>query len=531
MKNVIKKMFSFMLVLALVITIVPTANVKAADYAGDGGKVTINNVTKDNTLVGYKIIEIKYNSDNTVSYEWATGVAEAIKAMNNNTDMTVEGFAAIDDNEERQKLLSGVPSILTGTPDLTAQTPTVTGDALEGTVTWSDVPLGGYLIMPTSTTDVYQIMVAIVQPELDANDEYVTTSDTIAAKKTPIGIEKTVDDETTGDSKIVTYTIMADVPVYEDGAIDVTYIIGDKLSSGLTFDKNSLKVYGYTVARDSVSDSITATELGSLTPSTTYTGLYTGVEGDTVDSVAQTFVLTFNYDGTVNSGENLKTLGIKTIKIVYEAKLNDDAVIGSAGNLNKVKMEYTHYPFTENNHKYATDDEKVYTFQLDIDKVASGNNTKKLEGAEFEVYLKVEDSDTTIDSNKYPTTAYVTNATVSALPTGNFVNVGTITTDTDGKASLENLDAGTYYLVETKAPNGYTLPTSAFEVTIDKDGTDTNLDKTTYIYTKKIENYKGFVLPETGGTGTVIFTAVGVSLMLVAVVAFFVLRKKEMSKN
>ncbi len=533
MKNLIKKVLCFTMVLAMVVMALPAMEVKAYDPAADLGTITISGVTVGNKLKGYKVINITYNSNNTVSYEWATPEIKAsVEGKNGGVALTFEEFAK-KAADERQRLMSGLPALLEGngaSVDLTEK------EAATSTVQWSDVNLGGYLIMPTSSTDVYQIMLAIIQPELDASNNYVTSDETIVAKKAPVEIEKSADDETTGDAKVITYTIVADVPVYGKEATDTTYIIGDKLSAGLDYVAGSLKVYGYTEAKANISGA-TPIELGTTaealtTPDTTYAGIYTGALGGTVNGNAQTFALTFKYTGA-GANDNLDALNIQTVKLTYQAKLNANAVVGSAGNRNDAIMEYSHYPYTDGNHETTVAEDIVYTFQIDVDKVAanSGGNTK-LSGAEFDVYHKVESSDNTVDATLYPVSNYVTKSDVAALPAGsNFIKVGHIATDSLGKASIDNLDAGTYYLVETVAPNGYTLPTTPFLVELAKGSADANFDGTTYVYAKQIENSMGFTLPETGGTGTVIFTVVGVSLMCVAVLAFFLLRKREVSKS
>ena len=99
-------------------------------------------------------------------------------------------------------------------------------------------------------------------------------------------------------------------------------------------------------------------------------------------------------------------------------------------------------------------------------------------------------------------------------------------TNPSGVATFEKYEANgdryAYYLVETKAPTGYNLLSNAVEVHF----TDAVVAGTNGIYTVEIENTSGIQLPITGGTGTVIFTIIGIALMAGAVVLFVVSRKK-----
>lgn len=539
MKHVISKVCAFLMSLTLLVGLMPTIDAEA--YAGtETGSIEITGAEPDDILQPYKIIEITYDStSNTVTYAWVDAIKAAFK-KDDNSYMTVEEYAGLTDAKKKE-WLAKVPEQLTDEQKY--------GDAItvsdSGTAEWTNVELGGYLIVPTSSSDVYQMMLAIVQPILNKDGEYVTEDAQIAAKNTQVGIQKTADDVTTGVSKVITYTILADVPTYEDGAIDTTYIIGDKLSEGLTYVEDSLKVYGYTTSRGVVDPDNDgkalvgdAIEFGDLTsPDDAYTGLYIGQLDGTISGVSdQTFTITFNYNDNEDGKKNVKGLGIKTIRVEYKVQVNANAVLGSAGNNNTATMEYTHYPFQSNNHKTVADNETVYTYKLNINKydqaTESSPNKTMLAGATFKVYLEVGANDTTIDSERYPTNAYVTNETESQLPKNkNYILVSTVTTGDGGLATLVNLDAGKYYIVETVAPNGYTLSGTATSIEITGATTDAAYDSTNDLYKVEIPNSKGFTLPQTGGSGTVVFTIVGISLMLAAVVVFFVLRRKETHKK
>lgn len=197
-------------------------------------------------------------------------------------------------------------------------------------------------------------------------------------------------------------------------------------------------------------------------------------------------------------------------------------------------MTYTHYPFTNGNETNVTVTESVKTYKLEIKKTDAENTNKFLTGAKFDVYLVVDDSVADIDPK------YTTNGNgVAGLPSGkSYLKVGEMTESQGGTGlySIERLDAGEYYLVETVVPGGYTAPADAFGpfiVNDTNDNSDNDDNKSVHVIGDydTVKNSEGFLLPETGGTGTVIFTVVGVSLMCVAVLAFFILRKKEMSKN
>ena len=101
-----------------------------------------------------------------------------------------------------------------------------------------------------------------------------------------------------------------------------------------------------------------------------------------------------------------------------------------------------------------------------------------------------------------------------------------LTTDDSGAATFAKYEAnGTnydYYLVETQAPSGYNILDNAVKVNF----TDAEVEATAGVYTVKVPNSSGIQLPITGGTGTVIFTIIGIALMVGAVVLFVVSRKK-----
>ena len=100
-----------------------------------------------------------------------------------------------------------------------------------------------------------------------------------------------------------------------------------------------------------------------------------------------------------------------------------------------------------------------------------------------------------------------------------------ITTDDNGIAKFDKYEANgtkyTYYLVETKAPSGYNLMTTNKNISF----VDSDVDAEGYI-TVEVPNESGFQLPTTGGSGTVIFTVIGIVLMAGAVIVLAVSRKK-----
>lgn len=104
----------------------------------------------------------------------------------------------------------------------------------------------------------------------------------------------------------------------------------------------------------------------------------------------------------------------------------------------------------------------------------------------------------------------------------------------DMNLRLNGLKAGTYYLMETQAPEGYNGVTTPIKITITKsDTTDVNgwtISKDNQDVTDKIidiENTTGTILPGTGGMGTVLFTVIGVALVLIIAVSFVISRRKR----
>lgn len=260
------------------------------------------------------------------------------------------------------------------------------------------------------------------------------------------------------------------------------------------------------------------------------------------------------------------------IKIVYTAKLLDGAAIGNTGNINNAKLTYSNKTNVDADGKTTTskDNESndagvVYTFQTGIKKV--DQNNKPLNGVKFDLYKKVDARDKETEDHKGITfngepKVYADPATVKALnlssdDTEKWVKITEVTSggkDSDtgnpkGEAIVKGLPNGTYKFVETETLNGYNLLKDPVDATLsidyaakwienseyDKDG---KLIKRTYntsakafddndmkIYT--VVNRKGFNLPVTGGFGTLLFSGIGVLLVLAGVSVLFSLKKKN----
>lgn len=289
----------------------------------------------------------------------------------------------------------------------------------------------------------------------------------------------------------VTYTITGKVPD-TTGYSTYKYEINDTMTEGLTFSGiNSINV---TVGGEPLTSNITKTE-------TTHG---------------------FKLEITV---KNLQDKVGKDIVVTYTAKVNDKAV---------AKVSYNQATLTYHNDPTSTEPittpqqiQTVYSAQIEINKVDS-NNGSALANATF--VLKNA-------SNQYY--RYADNV-VSWV--GNVADATKKTTGADGKATFDGLNDGTYYLVETAAPDGYNLLEEEKTVTVDgtkaadgitsvtlKYDSDETTVKGALIDTVRVENSTGSILPSTGGIGTTIFYIVGGVLVAAAVV--LLVAKKRTSEN
>ena len=219
-----------------------------------------------------------------------------------------------------------------------------------------------------------------------------------------------------------------------------------------------------------------------------------------------------------------------TITVTYTAHLNDKAYVNTAGgstsNINKVYLTYSNNPKDESSIGKTPESTPVYvyTYQLNNTKYHDDDNPNNvLAGAGFRLYsdeachdedeIKLKMNDDGTYSRDFSTE-------------GKGVEM---ISGQDGQFNVKGLDAGTYYLKETKTPDGYSA-CKEIPVTIKADHSrndQVNLEGSNL--TNDIVNIKagGITLPSTGGIGTTLFYVVGGGLMVAAIVLLVTKKRME----
>lgn len=400
-------------------------------------------------------------------------------------------------------------------------------------VTVNNLEIGFYLIVETGThsdsASVASKSMLVPLPIIvgDNKDNYAWNYDlNITPKDEPVKITKKiaegnnrVDQSTNFIGKEIDYEIKADIPHYDASTLisSVKYTMTDTLSKGLDFVKNDVVIEVSGGGLDNK----------TLEKDTDYTIAYSNND--------KVMTITYVYPNI---------MAYTDVKVNYAAKLNENALIGGGdlNNPNKIDLEYTNNPNTWETSK-PWDVVKSYTYGVQINKVDDEDNAVKLEGAEFVL----------LDSNKNELAAYTyLNGKVEVLKGGDIVK-----TDAEGLAYFVGLDAGVYYLRETKAPDGYILLSDDVKLEIIVKNKETGIaeyylkgkllttstsienggeivDASGAVKPTKSEviigtiaNPKGFNLPRTGGAGTWMFTVGGILIMASMIAVFVKLRKKE----
>lgn len=350
------------------------------------------------------------------------------------------------------------------------------------------------------------------------------------------------------------------------------YAIGDKVPFVLTIQvpENIAKLKTF-----KVTDSVTPTQL-AYSEDVAVTGTAKGAT-DATTLTATDYAITYNpnkdgftidFKGTGLTAINNYAGG--TITITYTATLQPDAaVVGDTDNTvnkNSAELKYSNKTTvtgdTEAEKPYTIHEEAaVYTFKAGIHKTDEAGTD--LDGVKFDLYKKYDANTDEVDGTgvmyKNEHVAFLADAEATRLglnaATGSGVNwylvEKDLTTDTDGHVVVKGLPKGEYKFVETKTKESYNLLTKPVDANLNVDyktawRTDTTYDATTGTKTHSVTsttykvgnaaytsddievvNRKGFTLPVTGGFGTLLFSGIGVLLVLAGVGVLFSLKKKS----
>jgi LPXTG-motif cell wall-anchored protein len=202
--------------------------------------------------------------------------------------------------------------------------------------------------------------------------------------------------------------------------------------------------------------------------------------------------------------------GPYSLKLTYYAKVTDNAVTNVSATDNKVTVEYSNDPSDETSKGTKHDVTNHYKFALDAELFGDSQyHTSEL------VKVGLDGSGQPI----YERTGYSNYSTHSALAGAKFglystkdAAVAAIGTDgnglvsgEDGRFLIGNLDVGTYYLVETKAPDGYIRDNAIYQIVITATEKNVTVDDGDCTYTTDVlDKYTVSVSAIEGETTTAI---------------------------
>lgn len=497
----IKKLVAAMLTAIMMMTMTVTA------YAAGSCTLTVTTKggqdLKGQTINLYKLFDVtESKSGETTNYAYTVNdtykgtLASVLNIQENSTnEKIVQAVTALGEsnNAKVQKFANDFTAkALTSNLAVTKTSGKITEEN-KTSCEFTELDAGYYLVYVTGGKEIQSSLVTV-----DA------TTSKVELKTEGPSISKTADKTTVEIGQVVTYTVKGSIPD-TTGYDQYQYIIHDTLSKGLDFvnDANGTAL-GEGITNVNVTVAFTDADV---------TDKGTAPTTATLDTANKRKM---NLDLSAWVKANQANKG-KAFTVTYYAKVNKDAEVT---NNNKASLEYGNNPTDTTT--TTPSEAKTNTYPLDINKIKTGTK-EQLNGATFKLYRNSVESNNVVKVSALAGKAgcYVVDSNSADT------EMATVATNIDGKGynlHINGLAAGTYYLEETKAPDGFNKLTDPIKVTITKTGdTEWTVSKGEDVETDKIidvENSTGSLLPSTGGAGVIVFAGVAILLVFGVVVSF-----------
>ena len=395
---------------------------------------------------------------------------------------------------------------------------TVTTASPSGIGTASNLPQGIYLVVETANPDVTSpappFVVAV--PMADPAGTGWLTDVHVYPKNEMLTFEKEVVADSVSVGDPVVYTLVPAVP--SDIGKAKKYDITDQLDAALDFVSVSSVRAGMTKAGAATGVILVAGTDYTVTPATATAG------GPLV-------TISFTAAGRAKLATGDGTTNYKYIHIILNTTVNAAILAGDGTVGNTAEIDFTNQ-FNENKkiksrNKGGNERTEIHTGRIEIKKVDGAATGTALAGAVFKIatdaagtqFLKKDASGKILTPGAVGYAAapdwVVTTAAVTGL--AEFAGIA----DYTSAAGVKTFK--TYYLVEVKSPTGYNMIPDPIAVTFDNTAVKAN----SYKMNVMVENYKGFTLPKTGGTGTLLFTIGGIALVGLALLGLILTKRRR----
>lgn len=520
-----KKLVSRFMAVLMAMTMILSMSMTVFAAEAPKGTLTVNNTVAGKTLDLYQIFTATKNGDNVAytlnsAYEgfFQNKITGASKLKGEALSEKAYAYVKEQVGDDGSKGATFAKDILGWILSASGETKTAvesthrTADTADTKTVIDNLVYGYYVVYPLGATDTSTAPGNETVKSVASLVNVTDTTVTINMKSNYPTVVKKVNDKVADDVNIgdtVTYTLTSKVPDMT-GYTSYVFNFKDTLSTGLTFKG----ITSVTVGSGENVQNVTAG---------------TGDNTYTLTQDGQNITITMNNFLASNKGK----VG-QTITVTYTATLNENAVTGFDANKNSATVEYSNKPGTTNKGESEPSIVDVHTFNFTIFKYyLNGADKTGLAKAEFELYkANGEVAGDKVNIKKVTDGVGYRVATPEEAATEGF-KPDVIVSGTDGRVLVKGLDAGTYYLRETKAPDGYnkllsdikveikpvydetTGKLTSYSVDYTYNGTKTTgteIKDTTTSPEVAVENKTGAQLPSTGSKGALMVTLAGIVL-------------------